>query len=159
MSVQRRYTSRDLEAMPYVEGLRYEIIDGELHVSSAPSWHHNCAAKRLCTALDNWGDETGLGETMPAPGVIFTDDNNVIPDLVWISRERLETGLDAAGHLTVAPEIVVEVLSPGSDNVRRDRVLKLGLYGRQRVQEFWLVDTQRRIVEAFRHVGGSLELA
>ena len=38
MSVQRRYTSRDLDLLPDVEGIRYEIIDGELHVSKQPSW-------------------------------------------------------------------------------------------------------------------------
>src|SRR3954469_418565 len=103
MSVQRRYTSADLEAMPYVEGLRYEIIDGELHVTSAPSWEHQRAGKRITTALDNWDAEAGLGETMPTPGVIFTDDNNVIPDVVWISNDRLRTGRDSAGHLTLAP--------------------------------------------------------
>jgi Uma2 family endonuclease len=158
MSVQRRYTSADLEALPYVEGLRYEIIDGELHVSSAPSWDHNRAARRLSTALDNWGDETGLGECMPVPGVNFTNDNNVIPDLVWVSRATLETGLDAAGHLVVAPEIAVEVLSPGTDNERRDRALKLSLYSRQRVREYWLIDPSLRIVEVFRHDGRTLEL-
>jgi Uma2 family endonuclease len=158
MSVQRRYTSADLEAMPYDEWHRYEIIDGELFVSSAPSWNHNRAAKRLCTALDNWGDETGLGEAMHVPGLIFTDDNNVIPDLVWVSREKLDRGLDGAGHLTVAPDIVVETLSPGPDNARRDRVAKFGLYSRQGVQEYWLVDPALRIVEVFRHDGRALEL-
>jgi len=158
MSVQRRYTSADLERMPHDEWYRYEIIDGELFVSSAPSWTHNRAARRLTTALDNWGDETGLGEVNPVPGLIFTDYNNIIPDLVWISGSRLERGLDGAGHLTVAPDLVVEVVSPGSDNARRDRILKLGLYARQGVEEYWLVDTALRIVEVFRHNGRTLEL-
>jgi Uma2 family endonuclease len=158
MSVQRRYTSADLEAMPYDEWHRYEIIDGELFVSSAPSWNHNRAANQLMRALENWDDAHGLGEACLVPGVIFADDDNVIPDLVWVSREKLERGLDAAGHLTVAPDIVVEVLSPGSDNARRDRVAKFGLYARQGVQEYWLVDPARRIVEVFRHDGRTLEL-
>lgn len=158
MSVQRRYTSADLEAMPYDEWHRYEIIDGELFVSSAPSWNHNRALRRLATALDNWDDETGLGEANPAPGVIFSDDDNVIPDLVWVSRAKLDGGFDRAGHLTVAPDIVVEVLSPGSDNARRDRVAKFGLYAQQGVQKYWLVDPALRIVEVFRHNGRTLEL-
>jgi len=127
-------------------------------VASAPSWNHNRAARRITTALDNWGDETGLGEVMHVPGVIFTDDNNVIPDLVWVSQAKLERGLDAAGHLTVAPDIAVEVLSPGAENERRDRALKLRLYARQQVQEYWLVDPALRIVEMFRHDGRTLEL-
>ena len=158
MSVQRRYTSADLEAMPYNEWHRYEIIDGVLYVTSAPSLRHQRAAKRITSALDNWDEETGLGETMPTPGVIFSDDNNVIPDLVWISNERLRTGSDSAGHLTRAPELVVEILSPGSDNVQRDRETKRALYSRQKVQEYWLVDWRLRIVEVYRHDGRALEL-
>ncbi len=36
----RRYTSADLERLPAIEGVRYEIIAGELHVSTRPDWHH-----------------------------------------------------------------------------------------------------------------------
>jgi Uma2 family endonuclease len=158
MSVQRRYTSADLESMPHVEGLRYEIIDGELHVTTAPSWDHNRAANQIWRAFEDWNDGTGLGQSGTTPGVIFAEDNNVIPDVVWVSRARLDAGLDRAGHLTVVPEIVVEVLSPGSDNERRDRVLKLNLYARQGDNEYWLVDPALRIVEVFRHDGRALEL-
>jgi hypothetical protein len=44
--------------------------------------------------LRNWSLETGLGESVQAPGLIFGDADNVIPDVVWISRERLLMGLD-----------------------------------------------------------------
>jgi Uma2 family endonuclease len=157
MSVQRRYTSRDLEHLPHVEGTRYEIIDGELHVSKQPSWDHQRASDRICRALGNWDDAAGLGEAAQAPGVIFAEDDDVAPDIVWISKGSLEGGLDSAGHLLVAPELVVEVLSPGSTNVRRDRVSKLDLYSRQGVQEYWIVDCRRRTVEVFRRNGASLE--
>ena len=62
-----------------------------------------------------------------APGLIFADDDDVAPDVVWISRERLAGTLDQTGHLHTAPELVVEVLSPGSVNERRDREVKLKL--------------------------------
>jgi Uma2 family endonuclease len=157
MSVQRRYTSRDLGSLPDIEGVRYEIIDGELHVSKQPSWHHQRASSRIWRALEDWNDETGLGEATEAPGVIFAEDDDVAPDIVWISKGRLEGGLDSAGHLTVAPELVVEVLSPGTTNVRRDRISKLDLYSRQDVQEYWIVDCRLRTVEVFRRRGSTLE--
>ena len=156
MSVQRRYTSRDLELLPHVEGTRYEIINGELHVSSQPSWNHQRVASRIWRALENWDDDTDLGEASEAPGVIFAEDDDVAPDIVWISKGRLEGALDSAGHLRVAPELVVEILSPGSANVRRDRVTKLDLYSRQGVQEYWIVDCRLRTVEVFRREGAGL---
>jgi Uma2 family endonuclease len=157
MSVQRRYTSRDLDSLPHIEGVRYEIIDGELFVSKQPSWFHQRAGSRICSALTIWSDDTGLGEATEAPGVIFAEDDDVAPDIVWISKGKLEGGLDSAGHLTVTPELVVEVLSPGSTNARRDRVAKLDLYSRRGVDEYWIVDCRLRTVEVFRRRGSTLE--
>lgn len=156
MSVQRRYTSADLDLLPDIPGVRYEIIDGELHVSKRPSWNHQRAGSRIWRALENWNDETGLGEASEAPGLIFADDDDVAPDVVWISKARLAGALDTAGHLTTAPELVVEVLSPGTANVRRDRISKFDLYARHGVQEYWIVDCGRRIVDVFRLEGTRL---
>jgi Uma2 family endonuclease len=58
--------------------------------------------------------------------------------------------LDEAGHLTAAPELVVEVLSPGIENERRDREAKLKLYASRGLQEYWIVDWQRQQVEIYR---------
>jgi len=159
MSVSRRYTSADLEQMPYDEWNRYEIIDGELHESSAPSWQHQYVVGRIVGPLDAWNDETGIGIVVSAPGVIFSPDNDVIPDLIWASRQRMQTGTDAAGHLRIAPEIVVEILSPGSANTRRDRELKLSLYDRQGVQEYWIVDWRQRSTQVYRRDAATLALA
>ena len=158
MTTTRRYTSADLESLPDVEGVRYEIIGGELHVSTAPGWHHQYASDQARMALQLWNDRTGRGLAVSGPGVIFADDDDVIPDVVWISRGRLATGLDHAGHLRVAPELVVEVLSPGSANVRRDREKKLDLYSRRGVDEYWIVDWQRRSVQVYRRGDAALEL-
>jgi Uma2 family endonuclease len=57
-----------------------------------------------------------LSQAAINPGIIFTDTDNVIPDVVWGSTERLAVLLDNAGHLTAAPELIVKVLSSGSDN-------------------------------------------
>ncbi len=45
------------------------------------------------------------------PGVLFTESDNVIPDVVWATKETLAAMLDEAGHLTGAPDLIVEVLS------------------------------------------------
>ena len=156
MSTTRRYTSADLERLPDDEGIRYEIIDGELHVSKQPSWHHQYATNMIGVALGVWSEATGRGVTLPAPGVIFAADDDVAPDVVWISRERLAVLQDAAGHLRGAPELVVEVLSPGAANERRDRELKLQLYSRQGVDEYWVIDWRMRTVQVFRREGEGL---
>jgi Uma2 family endonuclease len=150
MSTSLRFTSTDLEGLPDIDGVRYEIMDGELYVSKQPNWHHQHACSRISQALENWSDESDAGTTAYAPGLIFAPDDDIAPDLVWISRERWATALDEAGHLRVAPELVIEVLSPGATNERRDRQLKLKLYSRQGVHEYWIVDWRNRTVQVFR---------
>lgn len=144
-----RWTSADLEAFP-TNGMRYEIIDGALHVSQQPAWHHQLACLRLGRYLDEWNEQSGAGVANLAPGLIFADDDDVAPDVVWISRDRLTTALRADEKLHAAPELVVEVLSPGSSNEHRDRAAKRALYARRGVHEYWIVDWRQRQVEVYR---------
>jgi Uma2 family endonuclease len=109
-------------------------------VTRAPHWGHQKATTRIANRLDDWSLETGLGEAVQAPGIIFSDADNVIPDVVWISHDRLTTGLDESGHLIVAPDLIVEVLSAGTENERRDREAKLKLYSERGVQEYWIIN-------------------
>jgi Uma2 family endonuclease len=150
MSVQRRYTSRDLDLLPDIEGIRYEIIDGELHVSKAPGLEHQYTCTELATGLHTWSKTAGHGRAYVTPGLVFSDDHDVIPDIVWISLDRLGVGRDAAGHITVGPELAVEVLSPGSANERRDREAKLALYSRRGVDEYWIVGWRQHTVDVLR---------
>ena len=157
MGTTLRWRSADLDVLPD-DGKRYEIIDGELYVSRQPGYHHQYACSQLNIALGVWSNQTNVGVTLQAPGVIFADDDDVVPDVVWISHERLATALDQAGHLHTAPELVVEVLSPGSANERRDREVKLKLYSRRGVLEYWIVDWQQRKVEVYRRQEQALSL-
>jgi Uma2 family endonuclease len=152
-----RFTTKDLEAMPDIEGVRYEIIDGELYVSTSPSRDHQRASVVLTTRLETWTETSLLGEVLTTPGLIFPGDQNVIPDLIWISNERAASGFDDAGHLTIAPELVVEVLSPGSANEFRDRAIKLGFYSGIGVHEYWIVDWRARLVEVYQRLGTELQ--
>src|SRR5438874_6915621 len=120
MSTVPRYTTTDLEGFPSIDGVRYEIIDGDLYVSKPPDWHHQHAGGEIYRVLQDWSQETGAGLAILAPGIIFASDDNVAPDLVWIARDRLAGLFDEAGHLRAAPTLVVEILSPGAENERRD---------------------------------------
>jgi len=144
-----RWTTADLELFPD-DGKCYEIIDGELIVTRAPRWSHQEVAGRIFAALDSWCQTTALGRAAMGPGLIFTDEDNVIPDVVWASHERLDQLMDEAEHLTGAPELVVEVLSPGEKNEQRDKQLKLKLYSQQGVQEYWIVDKNLRQIQVYR---------
>jgi Uma2 family endonuclease len=156
--VTSRWTSQDLALFPDDSGKRYEIVDGELYVSKQPHWHHQRICLRLGGMLDAWSLQTNAGEANAAPGLIFAEDADVAPDVVWISRERLARALHGDGHLHAAPELAVEVLSPGSTNERRDREVKLSLYSRRGVLEYWIVNWQERSIEIYRRESAVLKV-
>ena len=157
ISERVRWTTADLELFPD-NGNRYEIIDGELFVTRAPHWNHQKVCVRIISPLDSWSQATSLGQVVPAPGIIFGENDNVIPDVVWASNERLPLLLDEAGHLTGAPELVIEVLSAGIENEKRDREFKLKLYSARGVREYWIVDWRNQQVEVYRREQASLKL-
>lgn len=148
MSTSIRFTSRDLEVFPDDGKLR-EIVDGELFVSRQPTWGHQDFIIELGTSLNVWNRRTRLGRVATAPGLIFTEDDDVAPDLVWISRERMARYL-RGGKLYGPPELAVEILSPGAQNARRDREAKLKLYGRQGIDEYWIVDLVAQTIAIYR---------
>lgn len=153
-----RWSSQDLDLLPD-DGKRYEIVDGELYVSKQPHWHHQLTCSNVLELLQRWSRQTKAGVANFAPGVIFADDDDVAPDVVWISREHLATALQPDGKLHSAPELAVEVLSPGSINARRDREVKLKLYSRRGVLEYWIVNWQERCVETYRREHAELKHA
>jgi len=153
-----RWTIRDVEALPDNEWIRYEIIDGALFVTRSPHHKHQQITGRMFAVLDSWSLETGLGEPSIMPGLIFSDSDNVAPDVVWVSYERLAQIQDEAGHFRGAPELVVEVLSPGKVNEDRDRLAKLKLYSVQGVHEYWIVDRLAQRVEIYRRENAQLAL-
>ncbi len=152
-----RWTSKDLELLPD-DGKRYEIIDGELYVSKQPHLDHQLVCSRVWELLQLWSRQTKAGIAIFAPGVIFADDDDVAPDVVWISRERFAIARQPDGKLHSAPELVVEVLSPGTTNAARDRETKLKLYSRRGVLEYWIVNWQERNAEVYRREEAALKL-
>lgn len=152
-----RWTTEDLKRLPDSSN-RYEIIDGRLLMTRAPHWRHQKVISNVARVLNDWSDISNLGEAVPTPGVIFEDADNVIPDVVWISYDRLSVGLDEEGHLTIAPELMVEVLSAGKQNQERDRETKVKLYSERGVQEYWILDWRIQQLEIYRRDDGLLKL-
>ena len=157
ISKKERWTTADLEKLPLDE-YRYEIINGELIVTRSPHVRHQEVSFKICAALYNWSMSTGLGIAYVFPGVIFSDADNVIPDVVWASNDRLGILLDEAGHFIGAPELVVEVLSPGKENEKKDREDKLKLYSDRGVEEYWICDRFQQTIENYRRKERELKL-
>ena len=149
ISKQVRWTIADLEGFPN-NGNRYEIIDGELFVTRAPHLDHQDVAGLSYAELLRWSLQNGLGKPFITSGIIFSESDSVLPDVIWISHERRVQLIDSSGHLTGAPELTVEVLSNTEKDKKRDRETKLKLYSIQGVSEYWIADREHQLIEVYR---------
>jgi Uma2 family endonuclease len=137
-----RFNYQDYFQLP--EDKRYEILDGELYVVPAPNIRHQRISRRMLVALNAHIEEKGLGEVFDAPcDVVFSDENIAQPDLLFVRRERL--GLLTEANLAAAPDLAVEILSPGTR--QKDLAIKRKIYARFGVREYWIVDPDANTVE------------
>jgi Uma2 family endonuclease len=155
--LQPLLTNADLEGLPQ-DGNRYELIEGELYVSTAPDLIHQRAAGKIHIAFAKYLEQHPIGEILLGPGVILSDYDGVIPDLVYLSNKRREE-IATGARIYGAPNLVVEILSPGTQNRERDRKKKLRLYAKFGVEEYWIVDPRLRAIEVYRREGGTLKLS
>jgi Uma2 family endonuclease len=149
-------TIEDLDACPD-DGNRYELIEGELFVSRAPAIPHQFAVQNLQVEISLYLRDNPIGKIVPGAGAVFSKYDAVIPDLCFVRNERWAEVVSEV-RFTSAPDIVIEVLSPGAENRRRDLSVKRQLYAKYGVAEYWVVDAENTSVEIYRSAGQRLEL-
>ena len=146
----RRWTRAEVDRLVDARaGLtpRYELVEGELLVTPAPSGRHQRIVLRLALLLTPYVVEHRLGEIRLGPGALELDpDERYEPDLFVIPAVG-----GALPPSDIAPEhamLVCEVLSPGS--LRHDRVTKRKAFQRHDVPDYWIVDPDAEVVEVWR---------
>ena len=139
-------TWHDVQQLPD-DGKRREAIEGELYVTPSPSYRHQKISQRLEQALLRILQEPGLGSVVDAPiGVeLPATGEGVQPDIIFVSTAR--RGIICREGIRGAPDLVIEILSPTT--AHRDRGIKLQLYHRQGVAQYWIVDPDAACVEVW----------
>lgn len=123
---------------------RFEIINGRACMSPSPELFHQEWVGDLFIIIRQHVKAYKLGKVFVAPVDVVLDHENVVqPDLVFVSASN--SGLLERRGIMGAPDLVVEVISPGS--LRRDRYEKRDLYARFGIKEYWLADVANRSVE------------
>lgn len=127
------YRRRDYQQLP--DEPRCELLGGRFYVSPSPTLLHQIVLSLLLETLRAAARPVGA-LALPAPLDVHLADHSVVqPDLLYLSAERRSLGKE---WIEGAPDLVVEILSPGT--ARRDRVEKLLLYVEAGVREYWIVD-------------------
>lgn len=141
-------TVRDVEESPPAG--EWELIDGELVPVNPASIKSSVVAMRIGRIVGNYVDANDLGMVTGADGgfVIFSDRQTLLaPDMGFVRKERIPPEDEKNRFARLAPDLVVEVLSPAD---RMANALgKIGLYLEAGVQMVWLVDPVKRTISLF----------
>ncbi len=145
MHVEVKYTYQDLLTTPD-DRHRYEIFEGELIMTPAPSRTHQRAHTNLLRILSNHVVQNILGEVYSAPFDVYFDKETVVePDILFVSRERLR--IIEEEKVNGAPDLVVEILSPSTE--KNDRGFKFKRYAQEGIKEYWIADPMHKALEVY----------
>ena len=154
MPVDTRLTYEDYCLLPS-DGKRYEIIDGELYVTPSPQFAHQISVTRMTRYLSAFVEDNHLGLVFVAPfDVVFSQFDVVEPDILYVSKARSE--VLTRKNVQGAPDLVIEVVSESTAKI--DRTIKLKLYARFGVLEYWIFDPNGPSAKIYRRQHGALEL-
>jgi Uma2 family endonuclease len=143
---QGQWTEQDWEQLPN-DGNRYEIINGVLYMSTAPSYHHQYIIKQMLFLVGYPAEQMGLGLVIFSPvGLFMPNSEPVQPDLVIIRQENSDIIQDR--RIRGVPDLIVEVLSPG--NADYDEKTKLQAYANAGVPEYVVIDPAARALRLYR---------
>jgi Uma2 family endonuclease len=118
------------------DGNRYEVIDGVLYMTTAPSNFHQWIIRQIFLTLYQQLDVNGIGLTLWSPiGLFMPGCDPVQPDILFVQNE--DRDIIREKHIFGVPTLLVEVLSP--TNPDTDLVVKRGAYARAGVPEYWIV--------------------
>ena len=151
-SGQKRATYADVEAAP--ENLVAEIIFGELMTHPRPAFRHAATQFALSGVL---AAPFQYGRGGPGGWVFFVETeikfggDLLVPDICGWRVERFP-GEPQKNYFTVPPDWVCEILSGSTE--KRDRTLKMRIYGEAGVSHMWLIDPRLQILESFALEGG-----
>ena len=134
---------------------RYELLNGELVMPPAPLTGHQMISIALASRLYLYVKEQGLGTVVAAPtDVVLSDMDVVQPDVLFVSSRR--SHILTRENVRGAPDLVVEILSLAT--AERDRTIKLDLYARHGVKEYWIVDPDTGTITVLLRGEGSFEI-
>ena len=143
------YTYDDYRTLPEDMSRRYELLHGELYMVPAPTTRHQRISRNLEFILHQFVAAGRLGEVFDSPIDLILGQGDARevaqPDIVFIAHSQRE--IIKLHGIEGAPALVVEILSPGTEE--RDRGYKRTLYARHGVGEYWILDPEARTVEVY----------
>ncbi|MEH2056237.1 MAG: Uma2 family endonuclease [Nostoc sp.] len=137
-----------LNLTPSKEDITYELVDGQAIPKMSPKKFHSKLTRALLNLIEQCCQ--GKGEVCPELAVALTRrgrDWMPIPDILYISNERLPPDWDQEGACSVPPDLVIEIISPGQ--TFGQMAAKAKDYLDAKVLRVWVLDSQARSITVF----------
>jgi len=136
---------------------QYELLNGLLTRKPSLTIQHQRIVRKIAFSFEKFLEQKPAGEVFFAPLDVVLDEHNAPqPDIFFVSKNKNYILDEEAQVVKGIPDIIIEILSPGS--IKKDRITKKKIYERCKVPEFWIVDPSYRSVEIFHLVEGHYEL-
>ncbi len=141
----KRWTYDDYINLPDDHNI-YEIIEGNLYMTPAPTPKHQNVSLNLAFLIKRYLKEHLIGKIYESPIDVLLGQQTVVqPDVLFILTENLSIITDK--NIQGAPDLVIEIYSPGT--IQKDRILKVKSYAKFGVKHLWLIDPDNQTLEAF----------
>lgn len=144
---QRYWLPDDVWELPE-DGNRYECIDGELLVSPSPRELHQYVVGEFYVRLHSYLKANRVGSVVMSPADIRLEPTSVVQPDLFVAPNRPPDPQAKGWRAIRSLLIAVEVVSPST--ARYDRITKRAFYQRTGVSEYWIVDSDARVVERWR---------
>jgi Uma2 family endonuclease len=149
-STTKLMTADELLVMPK-DGFHYELVRGELKRMPPTGREHGGVTLELAAPLHRYVKLNQLGQVYAAETgfKLETDPDTVrAPDISFVRAERIQPGGRTEGYGEGAPDLAVEVLSPG--NTKREMVEKVAEYFAAGARLVWIVNPKQKTVTVYR---------
>ena len=148
--IANQLSLQDFLALPESDE-RNELFEGKLKPKMSPKYKHATVQGRLFRLLDDWCDQFDCGRIRPEWGVVLRrkdEDWVPVPDLLYVSYERLGVEWEEDEPCPVVPELVIEIISPGQ--TFGELTHKATDYLLAGVERVWVIDNASLSLTIFR---------
>jgi len=129
------------------DGKRHEIINGDHYMTPSPNSYHQYYSKKIVFQMENHLINTEQGVVFYAPlGVILSDNDIIQPDIIFVSYNNIQIIKEPG--IFGSPDLVIEILSQSTRS--RDKGLKMDIYAKYSIPEYWIVDSEEKIIFLYR---------
>jgi Uma2 family endonuclease len=141
----KKLTKAEFWALADATDITYELIDGKAEPKMSPKYFHARSARRILNILEAWAKDRGRVEMEWA--FDLSDNSTPVPDLIYVSFDRLPASWNENAACPVPPELAIEIISPGQ--TFGQMIHKASNYLAGGVLRVWVVDPAAKSVTVF----------